>query len=77
MLYFESAFGWQPATYQADTEQKLLSASTLLVAVETQTVMESRRVTGESLGAALRVERVGIAGFDHCLPKFPSPYYSI
>lgn len=48
MFYFESAFGWQPATYQADTEQKLLSASSLLVAVETQTVMESRRVTGES-----------------------------
>lgn len=46
MFYFEIALGQQPANHQEDAEQKLLSASLLLVAIETQAMMESRRVWG-------------------------------
>lgn len=41
---FERAFGRQPGNHQEETEQKLLSTSSPLVAVETRPVMESRRV---------------------------------
>lgn len=51
MFYFEIALGQPPANHQEDAEQKLLSTPLLLVAIETQAMMESRRVWG-------RVERL-------------------
>lgn len=44
MLWFERISGQQPESYQEESEQKLLSASSVLVAVETRAVMESRRI---------------------------------
>lgn len=76
MFEFESTFGRQPGSYQEEAEQKLLSASSPLVAVETQAVMESRKV-GEGRETALRGERVGTAGSDHCMPVVHSPHNSI
>lgn len=65
MFYFEIAPGQQPASHQEDAEQKLLSASLLLVAIATQAMMESRRVLGESWEAAPRTD-----GSDRCVPIF-------
>lgn len=48
----------QPANHQEDAEQKLLSASLLLVAIETQAMMESRRVWGR-VGRREAAERTG------------------
>lgn len=48
MLYFKIALGQQPVSHQEDAEQKLLSAPLLLVAIETQAMMESRRVWGSA-----------------------------
>lgn len=78
MFYCEIALGQQPASHQEDAEQKLLSAPLLLVAIETQAMMESRRVLGE---AALRREGGGTDGSDHRVPMLkkteimsPLPY---
>lgn len=48
MFYFEIALGQQPASHQEDAEQKLFFAPLLLVAIETQAMMESRRVWGRA-----------------------------
>lgn len=53
MFLFERTFGQQPETYLQETEQKLLSTSLALVAVETSAVMESR-IVGEGWEIALK-----------------------
>lgn len=72
----QSASGLQPGTYQEETEQKLLSASSSS-GCRGDAMMESRGVGGEEEGDEGSGGRGEAAGSDHRMPIFHSPHISI